>query len=102
MKTTKGDNTQQNWFALCKHFNESHNNCPKTRKYLAERLREAAEHIETNGSARNGWPDIYGVSVALPGEFMEGTNAVKSAELGRPIPNLMGEIIVWFSHPWPG
>jgi hypothetical protein len=101
------DNPQNNWHALIQSFykgdplpedastitdedfalfNQQWDEAQEqARKYLASRLREAADTVEREKGCN---PGVYGCSVPPPG--------------GRLVPNILMEIGVTLSYPWGG
>jgi len=72
-----GPETEERWLFLHKESEK------RAQSYLANRLREAADQIESNTYSR-----VYGCCVPMPDQ--------KLVEEG------MGEISVILSYPWPG
>lgn len=72
---------QHRHFELLDHFDGDEQAADR---YVAQRLREAADVIE-----RGGYPRVFGCEVPTPGnELLEGS--------------FIGTISVTLSHPWPG
>ncbi len=89
-------NPQNNWFRLIQHFRkdlpaETDKNWQSVRneadrlarEYLASRLREAADLVQSGG-----YPAVYGCRVPAPEE-----------DLGSALTFDIGVVL---SHPWPG
>ena len=90
------NDVQKNWFRLVQHFRkdlpeETKSNWREVRaeadrlarEYLASRLREAADQVMTGR-----FPAVYGCMVPAPGEAL--------------VPDILFDIGVVLSNPWPG
>jgi hypothetical protein len=71
--------TQARWHKLRDELGEE-----EARKFLAEKLRDAADQVE-----KGGWPDVFGC------EFRE----VNPDDLYEPF---IWTVAVTLSYPWPG